>query len=160
MDKIIDNLYIGNVFEAIALFKDMGDFCACLTIGTEFVENPAYREYFTCEKVFPHMILLLNDRSKDIAKGIDFGVKFIDENINNGKVFVHCHAGVSRSPSMVYAYLLHIGMKPIKAFELLTSTRTIAHPYAGFIRDILYHYKFPRNEIDKTMHYIKSGVSK
>ena len=57
MDKIIDNLYIGNVFEALALFKDQGDFGAMLSIGAEFVEDPLYRDYFVCHKNFPHMII-------------------------------------------------------------------------------------------------------
>lgn len=158
MDKIIDNLYIGNVFEAISLLKDRGNFGAMLSIGTEFIDDPLYSPYFICDKNFPHMILQLDDRSKNIREFIDAGVKFTEANIDKC-CFVHCAAGVSRSPSMVFAYLVNKGMKPLKAFELLTSTRTVACPHNIFIRDILRHYGFKDNDIGGIMYYIKSGVS-
>ena len=157
MDKVIDNLYIGNVVEAISLFLDQKDFGAMLSIGSEFIDDPVYMDYFMCEKGFPHMILELEDMSKNIREFVDDGVKFIEENIDK-KIFVHCAAGVSRSPSMVFAYLVKNSMKPIKAFELLTNTRTVAHPYGGFIKDILRHYSVPNNDIEGIMHYVKSGV--
>jgi len=158
MDKIIDNLYIGTAYEAIGLFKSMGEFGAVLSIGAEFVEDVIYKEYFLTDKAFPHLIISLWDRSKNIEEAIDCSVKFIDENIDK-PVFVHCAAGVSRSPSIVFAYLVYKGMKPIKAFELLTSTRTCTNPYFGFIKTILKHYHYKNNEIDEIMNYIKSGVS-
>lgn len=158
MDKIINNLYIGTAYEAIGLFKNMGEFKAVLSIGAEFVEDVIYKEYFLSAKDFHHMIIQLWDRSKNIEEAIEPAIKFIDENIKN-KIFIHCYAGVSRSPAIVYAYLIHLKMRPISAFKLIKSQRPIIAPYMGFIKNILKHFFIKNNEIDKTIIYIKNYMS-
>ncbi|CAD2221474.1 hypothetical protein AGDE_11072 [Angomonas deanei] len=51
----------------------------------------------------------------------------------NGKVFVHCHQGVSRSCSFVIAYVMwHKGMCYDEAYEFVRQRRTICSPNAGF----------------------------
>lgn len=41
------------------------------------------------------------------------------------KIYVHCHAGMNRSASMVYLFLRLMGIKPQDARHLLASNRTM-----------------------------------
>lgn len=40
-----------------------------------------------------------------------------------GSVFVHCHMGINRGPSMAFAILVDQGWRPIEAFDLIRSRR-------------------------------------
>lgn len=153
MDKIIDNLYLGNAHEAMKIFDNLGNFVACLSIGLEFMDAPQFKEIFPIERDWNHMIIGLNDCSNDLPRFIDKGVSFIADNINDGDVFVHCFAGISRSPSMIFAYLLSTGMKPYKAYKLIKKRRPIIDPYDIFLRDVLVWNKY--NKIDSFFEKIK-----
>lgn len=55
----------------------------------------------------------------------------------HGKVLVHCAAGVSRSASLVLAFLIrHRHMKYDDAFALLKKARSCVCPNFGFVRQL------------------------
>jgi hypothetical protein len=58
------------------------------------------------------------------------GVRFIGNALSRPgtKVYVHCAAGMYRSPSMVYAALRAMGYGQDAAWDRITSTRTVALP--------------------------------
>jgi protein-tyrosine phosphatase len=64
--------------------------------------------------------------------------KFINDNIKNKKnVLVHCHAGISRSSTIVIMYLMvkyKITMQ--KAYEYVKSKRPIVQPNRGFFAEL------------------------
>jgi len=65
--------------------------------------------------------------------------EFIDEGFNEGAVLVHCRQGVSRSSSIVIAYLIiSKNMTLQKSFELVKSKRSIICPNSGFIAQLQY----------------------
>jgi protein-tyrosine phosphatase len=50
---------------------------------------------------------------------------------------IHCLAGVSRSVSLVLAFLIkHRGCTYLKAFDCVKSRRKIIHPNDGFIQQL------------------------
>ena len=54
---------------------------------------------------------------------------------SGGTVLVHCHAGVSRSATMVIAYLMkYHNMEFEQAFHFVKSKRNVIFPNAGFCR--------------------------
>lgn len=54
-----------------------------------------------------------------------------------GCVFVHCNAGVSRSPTVVIAFLMvHRGLSYWKANALVKEKRPAAKPNAGFVKQL------------------------
>lgn len=94
-------------------------------------------------KHFKYIVVPIDDTvDEDIGIYFDEGIKFITtalkENPKN-RVLVHCWAGVSRSASMIVAYL--IKKHKITFFEAIDRVRTVRYisPNPGFRRHL---YKF------------------
>jgi protein-tyrosine phosphatase len=130
------------------LSVDKTNFAACLTIGKEFIFSDKLEITEDSKIHIPdlskigikHKKLSLEDGTNNcICKILPEALEFIENNIDKG-VFVHCYAGVSRSASIVFAYLLYKKMKPLEAFELLTSKRPKVLPYESFIKEILDYF--------------------
>ncbi len=64
----------------------------------------------------------------------DVATKFINDAIkSDGKVYVHCMAGISRSPTIVIAYLMkYEKMNLDDAYNFVKSRRWIG-PNTGFV---------------------------
>jgi hypothetical protein len=60
---------------------------------------------------------------------LDFLSRTIDEEVKSGrKVYVHCHQGIYRAPTVAVAYLIYKGMKADKAIKKTREHRPIALP--------------------------------
>lgn len=66
-------------------------------------------------------------------------IDFIRDAIaKDGKVFVHCYAGVSRSATIVIAYLMfEHGLSYSAAIKLVKSKRPFINPNDGFRKQLL-----------------------
>lgn len=65
------------------------------------------------------------------------GTEFIHEEIQrDGRVYVHCEAGVGRAPTMAVAYLVTRGMDPDSAWELLRERRPFVRPTPTQVKQI------------------------
>lgn len=60
-----------------------------------------------------------------LKRGVDFIQQVVEE---GGQVYIHCEAGVGRAPTMAAAYLVHQGMAPHAAWELLRRRRPFIRP--------------------------------
>ena len=65
--------------------------------------------------------------------------RFIDHARRRGlRVLVHCQAGISRSVTVLCAYLMNrFGWSMAKALKQITRKRPIAHPNPGFINALV-----------------------
>lgn len=126
MDKVIENLYIGGISGACdyKLLKSNGI--------TRIVSAQPATIY---DDITYHNVHVDDDERADIYSYFYDAVQFIDDAIcENGNVFVHCYAGISRSASIVLAYLMAIKKYTLEsALELLISKRKICDPNSGFI---------------------------
>jgi len=129
--KVIDNLYIGDVF---ASQNNEGMHTHLITHILTVAKDipPLFPTEFTylCVEVSDH-------DSQDLLAYFDKCNEFIEKGRKVGGVLVHCVAGVSRSATVVIAYL----MKSMKislpeAIKILTSVRLVS-PNIGFLHQLV-----------------------
>ncbi|RGB36093.1 protein-tyrosine phosphatase-like protein [Rhizophagus diaphanus] len=74
-----------------------------------------------------------DDPKGKIEKFFESSNSFIHEaNQESGRVLIHCWAGVSRSATLVLAYLLKQGLTYLDAYNYLKEKRPIIEPNPGF----------------------------
>lgn len=65
------------------------------------------------------------DLNAPIISDIEKGIEFIETEIKQGgKVYIHCHYGEGRGPTMALAYLIHQGLSLDDALKLVKKTRS------------------------------------
>ena len=127
--EIIPNLFLGSVgcssnLEELQNNKITHIVCCASGMENKFPDKFKY-----------YNVNLLDKENQNIRIYLDGTYKFIDDALKNGgRVFVHCYAGVSRSASILIAYLMKSKkMKFDEALNLLKSKRSKVNPNAGFI---------------------------
>jgi len=77
--------------------------------------------------------------SQNLKQYFAEAIEFIDSaRDSNGRVLVHCQAGVSRSPTIVLAYLMARSQSSlIEAFNLVKELRPIIAPNLNFMGQLL-----------------------
>ncbi|KAI8977918.1 protein-tyrosine phosphatase-like protein [Pilobolus umbonatus] len=101
---------------------------------------------------FNHKIIPVTDNPEaNIIKYFPEAIEFIKESISrNENILVHCLAGVSRSPTIVTAFLMatqHLRYKA--ALAIIKQTRPFVNPNPGFIEQLRLfqqmNYQFDRH---------------
>ncbi|MBP7967227.1 dual specificity protein phosphatase family protein [Candidatus Woesebacteria bacterium] len=73
--------------------------------------------------------LSTRDLSAPSLENLQKGILFIQKELDaGGKVYVHCHLGEGRGPSMAIAYLMSTGLLYEDAFSLVKSVRPFIRP--------------------------------
>jgi len=158
MSRILDNLYLGSYADAKnqSLLTNLG-ITHIVTAGVEL--RPLY------PKNFKYFYIPAFD-SPDYKLNVYFDEtgNFIHNALEkeNGKVLVHCHWGISRSTTIVLAYLIkHHNMSPFEAKVFVKQRRSIIYPNEGFIRQIeAYAKKYNRVKIDKSPKGFERNASR
>ena len=64
----------------------------------------------------------------DLSRYFDKSIDFIKTSLGKTNILVHCMAGISRSVTLVLAYLMkHHGMSYLEAFEAIRRKRKIVN---------------------------------
>jgi len=95
---------------------------------------------------------ITDSEMSDIGNYFDAVTRFIDDELTNGgRVLVHCVAGVSRSTTLVLAYLVRFrGYTLLDSFDFVAEKRRIAWPNDGFYRQLIgYERKLRLMDHDK-----------
>ncbi|ESN95355.1 hypothetical protein HELRODRAFT_86834 [Helobdella robusta] len=76
---------------------------------------------------------------QNLKQYFDEAIKFIDEaRSSNGRVMVHCQAGVSRSATIAMAYIMtRYRVSMMKAFKIVKKSRPIIAPNFNFLGQLL-----------------------
>lgn len=141
--KIIDKLFIGSV--GVANSKDN-----IIAEGITHIVNATSSLKNVFEDTFKYLKLddLLDSPENDIKKYFPITGKFIKNAIDgNGAVLVHCHAGVSRSSTIIIAYLIEYEkMSFEKALEHCKLQREKINPNPGFQKQLKEYEEEIRNK--------------
>jgi len=158
MDKIIKNLYLGNIKDGQNCLLEGG--YAVLSVGEEFNEfggedgvvRIPLRNPTDCDwKNIP----MWDKTGDEILNWLEVGMKFISSHIKEKPVIVHCMAGKSRSVSFIWAYLMSCGCEPVYAYRIIKKARPIAEPHFGFLKSILGWFGFDKVQTDDIIENIK-----
>ena len=99
---------------------------------TTYTVHPDPMEY--------HFVFISDYEDEPIHLEFKLCFEFIDK--IDGAVLVHCMAGVSRSATIVIAYLMYKkGMKYEEAYAYVKERRKIIHPNSGFKRQLMNYEK-------------------
>ena len=87
-------------------------------------------------------IQLEDTQASDLLEVLDEACNFIEEalnyNNNTGNIFIHCSRGLSRSPTVLIAYLMKkLNLSTKESFELVKKSRPNIGPQCNFIRQLL-----------------------
>lgn len=135
MSLVAPGLYVGDEEAAASL-------PALLDAGITHVLNCTHREVtkpLAGEPGAPRTCMLgLHDSSFDLPRmpaALAAGVAFIAEALNSGgAVLVHCHRGISRSPTLAIAYLMQSRRQTLDTvFEQMRERRPVIDPNLSYM---------------------------
>eukprot|EP00048_Salpingoeca_helianthica_P021123 m.10498 g.10498 ORF g.10498 m.10498 type:complete len:238 (+) comp5614_c0_seq1:3-716(+) len=132
IDRVLDSLYIGSSNGSRLEVTTENKFTHVVSLC---VEGPAARVEGVSYLVFP----VLDNDDEDLTKEIATAIEFIHAaRLAGGRVFVHCRAGVSRSSTIVLAYLLATTPLTLtECFAALKAARDMVQPNPGFWQQLL-----------------------
>lgn len=128
--EIISRLYIGNLFSSTNIPKQITH---VINVTPNVPKpNSILRENY--------LQIEINDSGEEnILKYFNTTGKFIDKALNEGGVvLVHCHMGISRSVSIVAAYLLYkrFSKTTNDALSYISQKRCVSNPNSSFIHQL------------------------
>ena len=124
---ITDNLYLSNYF-----ISKQYDRLKSLNINQILSIGKELPQHNTTE--FKTLHIELEDRTdENIKQHFETAIEFI----NNGPTLVHCYAGISRSATIVLAYMMKTYKLPLYlAMKHCKSRRSIISPNSGFMKQL------------------------
>jgi protein-tyrosine phosphatase len=149
--QITDNIFIGNVYSVIGDYRtresDVLDILNIDLVISALTEDE-YDHYMLEKKDVEdkewHRFVIEDDEDEPISKIFATTYKIINDAVNqNKKIFVHCAAGMSRSTTIVIAYLiLKNRWSYSEAYKFVKDKRSCTSPNAGFVKQL--------KELDRT----------
>lgn len=136
ISKILDNLYLGSYEDAIDFYK-LKNLGITHIVNLSYLPNP-YPNDFVYLKID-----LYDDPLENISQYFNFTIQWIyDAIMNGGKVLVHCRAGISRSSTIILAFLVKLfGITLEKAYNYVKNIRPIIQPNEGFVKQLKDYFK-------------------
>ena len=129
MSKITDRIFIGNYYSA-----EMLDYGNRNSITHVLNCTPHYHKGL---KDLTVNQINIDDGFEIPAESVLFGIRMISEAVRSGgRILVHCHAGISRSPSMVAAYLMYNGFSWDEAVDFIRRRRPEIFPHPNIERSV------------------------
>lgn len=131
LDEVYENIYVGNISTACNKDKleELGikNVITAISGVPEIYKDINYKLVDVLDITKQNMIPVFDDTSQ-----------FIEDSLKDGgKVYVHCMCGVSRSVSIVCAYLAKKhGIDPITALDMIKKNRAVANPNPSFMQQL------------------------
>jgi protein-tyrosine phosphatase len=136
IDRIIDNIFLGNWTDSMDERKLKHNNIKCiLTLNKNNVHTEANRNMFTGLGVSYKYVQIQDSLDANILPHIDSSIRFLKK--CDGNVLVHCSAGISRSVSIVVAYLMkEKNVSYDNAIDYIRKRLPIANPNYSFVKQL------------------------
>lgn len=129
-NQITQNIYIGNILSPIN-----ENYLNNNNIG--YIINLSGLTYNKINHIMYLDIPISDVPNTNISSFFELTNEFINTCIaHNKSILVHCYAGISRSATIVLAYLISKGMKLENAYQMVKMKRNIINPNSGFMRQL------------------------
>mmetsp|Transcript_19354 Transcript_19354/g.21532 ORF Transcript_19354/g.21532 Transcript_19354/m.21532 type:complete len:196 (-) Transcript_19354:52-639(-) len=152
LDEILPGLYLGDMWKAkysAGILLKSG-VTHVLPVG-ESMPRPFPEDF----KYYPKRIEIDDSEVEDLLSHFDECIEWIDEALKDGKIYVHCAAGISRSATVVSAYVMKKqSISAAKAEEHVRSRREQIMPNKGFKKQLLLYEEWGY-KVDKTSEEYK-----
>eukprot|EP00941_MAST-03F_sp_MAST-3F-sp1_P001450 g1450.t1 len=140
-----------------------------ITVNKEIMQEMKITHIINCSKDIPNnfedtfsylRVPVGDSEEESIEKYFDMSNNFIKAAFdNNGTVFVHCSMGISRSTTIIIAYLLHIGMSLKQSFHFVSEKRPVIRPNCGFMRKLIDLEKKLYGKVSLTIEQYNASAS-
>lgn len=143
MDTITDRVYLGNYdFASDRERLQRSGITSILVCGSSLTQH--------FPNDFNYLQLPVEDKTEqDLSRYFSMAWDFIENELSKSpesKVFVHCHAGVSRSSAIVISYLMRkLKMRYEEAFSFVKERRACIYPNEAFV----YQLRRYENELEE-----------
>lgn len=130
--KVTDNLFISDIATAFNK-EELKNLGITHVLSTVLGLEPAFPDDFDYKNIY-----LRDIPDENIDKHFDECTDYIDKSIEaGGKVLVHCIKGVSRSATIIIAYLMNKkGLSFDEAFKIVKNERKCANPNKGYVNQL------------------------
>lgn len=137
ISPIIKNLYLSGK-HGEQFYKNYD-----VIINLNYPENNAPKGCLLVDKAKVYRLGIEDSHMEDLYTYFDILSALILTSLkNNKKVLVHCHAGISRSVSIIMAFFIKFGKVSVKdAYFKVKEKRSIAGPNEGFLKQLEYYSK-------------------
>lgn len=162
IDSIDKNLYLGSLSAATDLpTLAKYEINHILTIDT----IPLPRKILEIRNVRTKFIQLSDQPKEDLLSHFDETDEFIRSGLKTGNVLVHCYFGVSRSATVIIAYIMKkYNFDYPKAFDFVKLKRNIVYPNHGFVNQLkLYkdmEYSVAKNNLRYKVYRLNLAADK
>ncbi|KAG9313375.1 hypothetical protein JVU11DRAFT_5692 [Chiua virens] len=154
MDEIVPNLWIGDLPSALNVES--------LKAKKIFSVVTAMRGKVTINATFNKCQINIDDSAdEDVLVHFLPSISFIQKELDKGRsVLVHCQAGLSRSATIVAAYLMYTRkLDAAAALDMIRAVRPHTDPNEGFLQQLeIFHqasYKISRSSKPVRMFYME-----
>ncbi|KAF9225740.1 hypothetical protein BS17DRAFT_777609 [Gyrodon lividus] len=157
MDEIVPNLWIGNLPSALDVesLKAKNIFSVVTAMRGKVIINATFNKY---------QINIDDSADEDVLVHFLPSISFIQKELDKGRgVLVHCQAGISRSATIVTAYLMYTQkIDAAAALDLIKAVRPHTEPNEGFLQQLeIFHqasYKTSLRSKPVRMFYMERTV--
>lgn len=152
-NRIIDRLFLGDYRAAFPMnvYRNFGAVVSMIQLGHELPRGILHRTF-----------ALYDTEDANILVHLDDATAFIERQRKLKRpVLVHCYAGISRSATVVIAYLMRYrGLSFDAAYALVKLKRPCINPNSGFVTQLVRYEKMlieRRKQKDKPQKLGSSG---
>ncbi|KAJ8596152.1 hypothetical protein M405DRAFT_805862 [Rhizopogon salebrosus TDB-379] len=154
MDEVVRGLWIGDLPSALDVkgLKERNIFSIVSAMRGKVTIHATFNKY---------QVNIDDSENEDVLVHFLPSISFIQSELDKGRgVLVHCQAGVSRSATIVAAYLMHsLKLDPASAVDMIKKVRPFVEPNEGFMEQLeVFHkssYKFTRRDKATRMFYLE-----